>query len=201
MRLSDEQIELITQLVEGSNIKSKELKDDLIDHFCCAVEMYVKKGLPFENALTRAQKDVSPNGLNEIQRETVYLLNAKKITTMRRIMYSSGLIFSMLLSLGLLFNLMRWPYTFILLMTGTLGLGFIFLPIFVFHQLRSKANNIWSEKLRNILGLSAGLLFTLSVVFKTLHLMGANVLLVLSFLVFTFGFLPFLFFKMYKKSA
>jgi hypothetical protein len=44
-------------------------------------------------------------------------------------------------------------------------------------------------------------MFMLASWMKLQHLMGAAFMLGLSFLVFGFGFLPFLFFRMYKKSV
>lgn len=201
MRISDDQIEIIEKEITISSLKSKELKDDLLDHFCCSVEIYIKKGLSFEKAFEQSKKDISPNGIDEIQRETVYLLNYKRILIMKKLMYSTGLIFSMLLSLGLLFKFMSWPGGFYPLMFGTLGLGFVFLPLLTLNQLKLKANHLLSEKIKYILGLTAGLLFTTSIVFKQQHLMGTDILLVSSIVIFTFGFLPFLFFRLYKKST
>ncbi len=200
MRISEDHIEIIEKEIALSSLKSKELKDDLLDHFCCAIEIYMSKGSSFEEAFNQSKKDISPNGIDEIQRETVYLLNYKRILIMKKLLYTTGLIFSMCLSLGLLLKIMHWPAGFHLLMTGTLGLGFVFLPLLTIHQLKLKANQLLSEKAKYFLGLAAGLLFTTSIIFKQLHLMGTNVLLVLSVFIFTFGFLPFLFFRLYKKS-
>lgn len=201
MRINDQQIELIEKEIFNSSLKSKELKDDLLDHFCCAVEIYLAKGKSFEAAFEKAKMDISPDGIDEIQRETVYLLNYKRMKNLKKLMFASGLIFSMLLSIGLLLKLMNWPAGFYALMIGTLGLGFVFLPLLTINQLKLKANQILSEKAKYFLGLSSGLIFTTSVIFKQLHLMGASVLLVLSIFIFTFGFLPFVFFRLYKKSV
>lgn len=200
MRISNHQIETIEKEITLSSIKSKELRDDLLDHFCCAVEIYMAKNQSFEEAFNHAKMDISPNGIDEIQRETIYLLNYKRMQNLKKLMYASGLIFSMLLSMGLLFILMSWPGGYYPLLIGTLGLGFVFLPLLAVNQLKLKAQQLLSEKMKYFLGLSAGLIFSTSVIFKSLHLQGANVLLVISLIIFTFGFLPFLFFRLYKKS-
>lgn len=201
MKLTDEHISIIEQTIASSSIESKEMRDDLIDHFCCAVEIYMKKGSSFENAFARAQNDISPNGLHEIQRETVFLLNANKIKIMRSIISGTGLLFSMTMSLGFLFKIMHWPGANMLLISGTLGLGLIFLPLLTTYHYRQKAHQLMSEKMKTLLGLISGVLFSLSVLFKQFHLMGAEMLFVSSMVIFTFGFLPFLFFRMYKKTA
>lgn len=201
MKISNHQIEIIEKEISNSSLRSKELKDDLLDHFCCAVEIYLSKGASFEDAFEKAKMDISPNGIDEIQRETVYLLNYKRMKNLKKLMYASGLVFSMLLSIGLLFKLMSWPGGFYPLMIGTFGLGFVFLPLLTLDQLKLKANQILSQKMKYFLGLASGVLFTLSVVFKQQHLMGANVILILSLVLFTFGFLPFLFFRLFKKAT
>lgn len=200
MKISTDQIERIEKEISTSPIESQELKDDLLDHFCCAVEIHLNKGLAFEAAFEKSKMEICPNGLAEIQRETVYLLNYKRMQNLKKLMFASGLIFSMLLSIGILFKFMSWPGGFLPLMMGTLGLGFVFLPLLTINQLKQKANQILSERLKYFLGLASGLLFCISVIFKQQHLMGANILLILSIFLFTFGFLPFLFFRLYKKS-
>ena len=201
MKINDKHIELIQDTIDNSSIESQEMRDDLVDHFCCAVEIYMKRGSSFETAFARARNDISPNGLNEIQRETIFLLNANKIKIMKSIISGTGLIFSMTMSLGFLFKVMHWPGANILLISGTLGLGLIFLPLLTTYHYRQKAHQLMSEKMKTILGLVSGVLFSLSVLFKQLHLMGANVLFVSSMVIFTFGFLPFLFFRMYRKTT
>lgn len=201
MKLTDDHVDRIENEIQSSSIRSKELKDDLLDHFCCAIEIYLSKKLSFDEAFAKAKMDVCPNGLNEIQEETIYLLNAKRIKIMKQIMFGSGMLFSMALSMGSLFKIMWWPGANNLIITGALGLGFIFFPLLAIHQYRLNANKILGEKLRYALGISSAIMFSLSIVFKMFHLMGANVLFILSMLIFTFGFLPFLFFRMYKKTA
>ncbi|MEX2232648.1 MAG: hypothetical protein WD824_10835 [Cyclobacteriaceae bacterium] len=57
-----------------------------------------------------------------------------------------------------------------------------------------------SEKLRIVLGFSSAFLVGLALAFKFLDVTGADYILVAGFLIFTFGFLPFLFFTLYRKS-
>lgn len=41
--IEDKQIQQIIDEVEKSSIESEELKDDLVDHFCCLIETDIKK--------------------------------------------------------------------------------------------------------------------------------------------------------------
>jgi hypothetical protein len=201
MKLSPEQESRIEADIQQSSLRSKPLEDDLLDHFCCAVEHEMEKGKSFEEAYAEAHRHIAPNGLAEIEKETVFLLNSTKFQNMKKVLIVSTLVFAMTLSMGAMFKLMYWPGANLMSGAGIFGLGFISLPLLLWFQFRNKAQKHLNERLRNMLGAASGLLFALSVVFKILHLMGADILLILSFVLFTFGFLPFAFFKIYKKTA
>jgi hypothetical protein len=54
MKLSPEQIGIIQERVESSNIGIQTLKDDIIDHLCCVVEDQLDKGKNFDSSLEKA---------------------------------------------------------------------------------------------------------------------------------------------------
>lgn len=120
---------------------------------------------------------------------------------MKRLMFVLGFLFSILFSIGFLFKTMQWPLGGIFLIVGTLGLGFIFLPLFTKYQYRLKQQRILSEKLSYILGVTSAFIFSLSVTLRLLHFNESDVFLIIAYTVFTFGFIPFLFFTFYKKSV
>ncbi len=119
---------------------------------------------------------------------------------MKKIMYSIGLISSMSISLGWLFRIMHWPGGFQLINYGFLVFALVFVPMFAFHQFKISINKPVSEKLRIILGVSSGLVTCMAVFFKIMHYPGPDNLLLAGGVLFIFGFLPLLFFTMYKKS-
>ena len=53
-KLTEEQIDFIIEQVNGSQIESKALKEDLVDHFCCVIEDYLKQGKSFEESYSKA---------------------------------------------------------------------------------------------------------------------------------------------------
>lgn len=192
--------ERIIEEVNQSSLKNQSLKDDLIDHFCCLVEMEMAKGNSFEDSLNRAYAQTAPNGLDEIQRETIFLLNYSKIMIMKKVTYLSGYLFSLTWAAGALFKILHLPGAGMLLGIGGLGIAFIFLPLLLVNRYRNFAREVLSEKMKYIFGVASIILLLTSITMKMLHLMGASLMLGVSFLVFGFGFLPFLFFRMYKKS-
>ncbi len=72
MKLSTEQVTLIEAQVDQSNITIGTLRDDLVDHLCCVVEIKLKKGNSFEKSLLEAMRELAPDGLHELQEETVF---------------------------------------------------------------------------------------------------------------------------------
>ncbi len=191
----------IIQQVEASNIKNQSLQADLIDHLCCLVELEMKRGLDFTNAYEEALNQTAPNGLDEIEKETIFLLNYSKIIFMKRLTYALGYLSALSWAVGIFFKLMHLPGTILLLYTGGSGLAFIFLPLLLVNRFKKSTTKLLSERLKWILGVASGFMFMLASWMKFGHLMGANIVLALSFFVFGFGFLPFLFFRMYKKSV
>ncbi|HCX23142.1 MAG: hypothetical protein CMB80_14885 [Flammeovirgaceae bacterium] len=198
--ITDEQVDFIEKEILKGEVKSKELRDDLLDHMCCLVEIDLKKGLSFEQAYQKAFLQTSPNGYSEIQNETLFLLNYNKIMNMKRLTYISGFIFSAAFTFGLLFKLLHWPGADLQLLIGTFGLSFIFVPLVLINKYKALVQEVLSERMKWIFGLLSLVLFVVGTLFKINHFMGANILVIFSFLFFGFGFLPFLFFRMYKES-
>ena len=119
---------------------------------------------------------------------------------MKETTYIIGLLSSIAASVGFLFRLMQWPGGGALSVGGTLGFGFLFLPLLTVYYFKRKRDHGLSERLKIITGVASGFIFTLSVLFKTLHLQGADLLLIAGFSLFTFAFLPVLFFSLYKNA-
>ncbi len=198
--ISDEQFGIISYRVRQSKIANKALQDDLIDHFCCFVENEMHKGHSFEEAYQLAYDQTTPNGFEEIQNETFFLLNHKKIKIMKQFTYISGYIFALSTTIGTFFKILHMPGANIMLFSGLLALSFIFLPLLLVIKFRNKVFSLLSEKLKWILGTASLMIIITASMFKFLHLQGASVLLGVGFIVFGIGFLPFLFFRMYQSN-
>ena len=119
---------------------------------------------------------------------------------MKKLMYIIGLVSAISLSMGWLFKTLHLPGGQELFIYGFIGLALIFLPMLAISKYKTNINKVLSERLKIILGFSSVFITGVSVVFKIAHLQGANVLLLTGIILFSFGFLPLLFFRMYKKS-
>lgn len=198
--LTEEEIAYLQNRIDQSAISNQALKDDLLDHFCCFIEQEMREGSSFEEANQKAWQQICPNGLDEIQRETIFLLNSNKILIMKKVMYSIGLLSSISISLGWLFKVLGWLGGGDLFTYGFLAFVLLFLPMLAIDRYKLVVNKALSEKLRVTLGFTSAIITGLAVLFKIMHLQGANMLLIAGALLFSFGFLPFLFFRMYRKS-
>jgi hypothetical protein len=126
--LTEDNIDFITNIVNRSKISSEELKEDLIDHFCCAIEEEMKKGLSFNKSYDKAYQNICPDGFDEIQRETVYLLTFKKIKAMKKLMYLSGYLSLIGITTTLFLIYSRSSFGGIVLMLTAAILIFLFIP-------------------------------------------------------------------------
>jgi hypothetical protein len=199
--ITEEYEDRIIKEVNQSSINNEALKDDLIDHFCCLVEIEMDKGSSFEEALENAYQQTAPNGLDEIQQETIFLFNYSKIMFMKRLMYVAGYLFTVTWMAGIAFKLLHLAGAGVLMGLGAIGVAFIFIPLFLINRYKLIAREVLSERLKWFVGMISTALIVTAVTLKMLHLPGAGMMLGISFLIFTLGFLPFLFFRMYKKSV
>jgi hypothetical protein len=202
LKLSEQQIGEIRSIIDQSSINNDLLKDDVLDHLCCVVEYKITSGKPFDIAMAEAFNELAPDGLDEIQKETVFLLNSAKIILMKKVMYSIGLISAMSISMGWLFSILHWPGGGELINYGFFGFALVFVPMLTINQFKVNINKALSEKLRILLGLLSAIITCVAILFKIFHLKTAGDLMLFGgAIIFIFGFLPFLFFTMYKKSA
>jgi len=119
---------------------------------------------------------------------------------MKKLLYLIGFIGALSFSVGTAFKLLHLPGAGILLLTGCVTLLLIFIPLLGIDRYKVKIAKALSERLKIILGVLSAMVIGASVLFKVLHLQGAELLLIVGTLLFAVGFLPFFFFTMYKKS-
>jgi hypothetical protein len=201
MKLSPEQLAVIRQRIHKSDITIKTLEDDLLDHLCCVVEKKMDKGNHFDTALEEALSELAPYGLDAIQLQTFYLLRSPKIIFMKKVMYLIGLITAGAISLGWLFTILGWAGGYELFNYGFLGFVLLFIPLLAIDRYKATLRKGLPEKLKILIGAVSGIIVGIAFVFKFFHLQGTDVVFLVGMLMFTFGFLPFLFFSMYKKAV
>lgn len=78
MNLSDKQIDWIAKDLQKRGLTYHPLKEELLDHICCAIERQSDNGESFEALYQTILADFGENGLKYIQHETLHLLTYKK---------------------------------------------------------------------------------------------------------------------------
>jgi len=200
MNVSADQLRTIAGVIDKSTITIRTLHDDLLDHLCCVVETKMARGKDFEIALNEAVRELAPGGLHEIEKETYLLLNPK-ILFMKKVMYGSGLIFSIMVAVGLLLKLLHLMGSNELMLVGMVGFVIVYLPLVLKIRAGRQTPKSFLERTRDLLGLISAFMLSAGGILKIIGAVGANETLFLGTVVFSFGFLPFLFFMMYKESV
>ena len=197
MKFSSEHLAAIRQVVDESSIRRMDMRENIIDHLSCAVEYKLLNGISFENALQTAIYEFAPNGFKEIEFETEILLHPKTII-MKKLTYLSGLLFSIAASFGSIFKILHLPGANELTVIGFAGLAIVFAPLLVIVRQKAWKSNI--ERSRKVLLLISIITVATGIVLKVLRLAGSETTLLTGLILFTLGFLPLAFFKMYKES-
>lgn len=199
--LTDQNIEFITHVINSSKIESFEMREDLIDHFCCAVEEEMNKGLSFEQSYDKAYQNICPDGFDEIQQETVYLLTFKNLKAMKRLMYLSGYLALIGITTTLFLRLSEVRYGGIAFLLTAAILIFIFLPSLFMNLYKRELTKSVSEKLKYLFGFIGVELLLVFAIFRMNHWPWSTSIFLAAIVIMNFAFFPFLFFKMYRKSV
>ncbi|MCH2214806.1 MAG: hypothetical protein MK086_06505 [Flavobacteriales bacterium] len=200
MKLTEEQESIVRDRLMESGLSNSDLAEDLLDHLCCVSEILMSRGNDFEPSLNQAIQELAPNGLKDIDNQTRFLLNSKRILNMKKFIYSIGFIGAATLCVGTLFKAMYWQGGGVLFLTGLISLFLVFAPLLAIDRYKYEVSKALSTKIKFFSGAGGAAMIGISVIFKVFHLQGSSILFVTGVMVFVFGFLPFLFFSLYKNS-
>lgn len=196
--LTDEQVYVIQQRIEAT-ITNDSLCADLLDHYCCFIEEQMGTGADFETAYTTAFRAITPNGMQEIQEELFFLLTFKKQLNMKRAIYGLGFAAAFLISFGIMFRTMHWSGAFYMFIWG-FGALFATVVLLLLTSLKRISNQPVNYNLRIFTGLVAGLLIASGNLFKLHSFPTANMQIVLGMCILNLGFMPMLFYQLYKQA-
>jgi hypothetical protein len=206
--LTEKQIDYITQVVNESTIQSEAMKEDLIDHFCCAIEADMQKGASFETAYNKAYYYICPDGFDEIQRETIFLLTLKNIQKMKKLLYFSGYLSAIGMTTGLSMMLseshvdnVSFGNGRIVLFATVVILVFVFLPTLFMHLYKKDLAQFYGKKMMYAGGFTGVAFLVLSLFFTWMHWPLDSVFLLTALVAVNFAFFPMLFLKMYRKTC
>ena len=190
--LTEKEIRRLNREIEKQGLTYTELQQELLDHLCCDVEAEMEEGLEFIKALEKVRKGMGKDRIQQIQEETLLLIN-QKYRIMKKFMYILGMIAPAMLITGTIFKIQHWPGAGVLLVLSLFMLGAIYLPVFVMVKIRDTRKE--GKKVNMpmyIFGLIAGIIFIAGAMFKIQHWPGAGIMITLSGIVTVFVFIPIL---------
>ncbi len=190
--LTEKEIRRLNREIEKQGLTYTELQQELLDHLCCDVEAEMEEGLEFIKALEKVRKEMGKDRIQQIQEETLLLIN-QKYRIMKKFMYILGMIAPAMLITGTIFKIQHWPGAGVLLVLSLFLLGAIYLPVFVMVKIRDTRKKGKKVNLpMYIFGLIAGIIFIAGAMFKIQHWPGAGIMITLSGFVTVFIFIPIL---------
>ncbi|MFN8254239.1 MAG: hypothetical protein U0W24_01035 [Bacteroidales bacterium] len=164
--LDDNQLATVTRDVEKEGINFSHLSTDLVDHICCEIENYMYQGISFSESYDLVKKKFGIKGLRQIQQDTLLLID-KNYRIMKNSMKTIGTISLAVMAFGVLFKIMHWPYSGILLVFGFIILALLFLPALLYVMYRDV-----NQKKHLVVYIAAnlgGIVFLAGVLFKIMH--------------------------------
>jgi hypothetical protein len=195
--LNEYQINQVNDALAESGVTHKALQEDLLDHVCCIIEEKIDEGLSFHEGLEYALNEFGVNQLPIIQEATLYLINSK-YNIMKKTIGITGLITSLMVILGVIFKILHYPGTGILLVLGILGISFIVFPLLAYLSLKTNTGS--STKAANMAGYVAGFLISIGTLFKIMHWPMAMIILWLGVLAMLVVFMPLYTLNSYKMA-
>ncbi len=188
--LNNKQIRRISREIDRSGLTYTELQEELLDHLCCDVEAEMNEGLEFIKALEKVTQRIGESRLQEIQEETLLLIN-QKYRIMKKSMYVLGIIAPSLLLLGALFNWQHLPGGGLMITFSLFLLGAIFIPVFVMIKIRdTRENRKPVNRSLYLTGMITGILFAATALFKIQHIPGGRILIIISMATALVAFVP-----------
>jgi positive regulator of sigma E activity len=138
MIITDKNIEYIETSLSFYGIKDALLKEDLLDHICTHIENSNEENfeLSYKEAIEKLGGYAS---MQNIQKDINEKSLIKSFLARKRAFYLVSTFNIMLLTIGMLFKLNKWPYSSIMLATGFGMLIFITIP-FAFYNKYKHSN-------------------------------------------------------------
>lgn len=142
MILSDSQIDYIENSLCNYGVIEPALREDLVDHICTYIENSSQTN--FEVAYKDALQEFGGQfGLFTLQRQTFYAVSVKNIVLRKKLQFGTGFTATFLISTGLVFKVMHWPFATILFFTGVVILNLGFLPMYFYNRYKSSKDKLF----------------------------------------------------------
>lgn len=197
-QLSEAEIDFIIDDIRARGIEMESLQNDLVDHICCLIERNPEATGDFRRCYAATVVTFFRDDLKEIEAETKLLLNNKHYYTMKKLMIISGVAATILLSTGIILKFLHMPGAAIGIFTGIILFSLVFLPLM--FTFRAKEQQSSRDKILSGIGTLAGILISLSALFKIQHWPYANMMAMSGIAILLLIYLPYNFISGIRKT-
>jgi len=196
-KLSDENIDFIYLEISKKGITMEVLLDEMVDHVCCCIEPEILKGTDFMTAYNNFIQNIDNSVFKNIQHQTLLSTNLK-FQNMKKVMFISGVLATILLVIGATFKIYHLPGAGVSLVLGTFIIVSTFLPLFfiVSYREQTEKKNI----LLSVIGYITITFLILGPIFKIMHWPYTNILFYFGPLLLATIFLPVYLVSVFRKA-
>ena len=195
--ISEDEIDFILNDITKRGIVTKDVRDNILDHVCCIIELEMTADMSFNKLYTDTIAQFYHNNLSEIEAETQDLLTFKYFFAMKRTLKITGGISGILILLGSILKVFHLPYAGLLLVIGLTFFSLVFLPLNAVLKYRDDTG-------KNRIIMALGMLITaaasIGILFKIMHWPAANILIQTSIAAFVLFYIPIYFATRLKKA-
>jgi len=133
MILSEKHIEFIENNLKLYGVKSKDLREDLLDHICTYIE--TNESQDFDTLYQEAlHKFGGYASFQNLQLETNWQKYIREIAALNKLKFIVGCIAILLLTVGLIFKMMHWPYANIMIIGTMLIFALVIIPVHFYER-------------------------------------------------------------------
>lgn len=187
---TESEIKMISGDIDQQGLTYTLLKNELLDHICCSIEVEMETGMTFNDAYRKVRQQMGSKRIRQIQDETLYLIN-KKYRRMKKLMFGMGIAIPIILGVAVLFKLQHWPGAWALISLALASMALVFMPVLAMVRIRDTRQNNEPVPLGfYITGMIAGMLTITGALFKVQHMYGAGIMLTLGLGTLALAVLP-----------
>ncbi|MHC1707353.1 MAG: hypothetical protein AB9842_07500 [Bacteroidales bacterium] len=196
--LSEDQVNLVRKEVDRQDIHFRHLAADLTDHICCEIEELICRGKMFQEALPEVLGIIGSDGLQQVQKDTLYLTD-KKYRNMKNTIKVAGVAGMALMAFGALFKIQHYPGAAVLIVLGFFLMIAVFFPISMM-VLRKESSQMQRPAIY-FSALTGGIAVMMAVLLKVMHWPGANLMLIIGYGSTGLLFLPLFVSKLIRETT
>lgn len=101
--INQQQTEIVKNFLEEAQITNQGLKDDLLDHISCDIELQMEQGVSFEEALQISREKILPKEPVQVQNDLEFLTTKTQNIMIKKIAFIGGYVSTLCLCLAILF--------------------------------------------------------------------------------------------------